>query len=217
MQETILVCVSHPMHGQRLVSRGAKLAEAFHGRSLILNVHPRPYDEMNFNELQTKNLFEGLAAKYKMPLLEKLSGHRALSEVIAEVARQEKVTQIILGVSARTKIQAFFTESLVNQILKQNLGVDLHVVQVDRVPWSEPEFDRGQRAILHEVDQGNFRVEILDAGADSSDRSGEGIFFRWATTEFADGFFVPHEPGRVRVLPVNDGVITAADWARAHE
>lgn len=205
------------MHGQRLISRGAKIAEAFQGRALILNVHARPYDEMDFNELQTKNLFESLAEKYRMPLLERLSGNRSLGEVIAEVCREEQVTQIILGLSARTKIQAFFTESLFNQILKQNLGIDVHIVQVDRVPWSEPEFDRGQRATLRSLPSGDYQVELLDTETEPSHHPLEGKFFRWATTEFADGFFVPSEPGRVRVLPVNDGVISAADWARAHE
>jgi two-component system sensor histidine kinase KdpD len=217
MQETILVCVSHPMHGQRLISRGATMAAAFHGRGLILNVHPRPYDEMDFNELQTKHLFQSLAEKYGLPLIDRLSGHRPLAEVIAEVSREEKVTQIILGVSARSKIQAFFTESLVNQVLKRNLGSDLHVVQVDRVPWSEPEFDRGQRAHLVALPEGGWRVEFLEHEAEGPGGGQEGTFFRWATTEFADGFFVPGEPGRVKVLPVNDGVITLADWDRAHQ
>jgi hypothetical protein len=93
----------------------------------------------------------------------------------------------------------------------------VHIVQVDRVPWSEPEFDRGQRATLRSLPSGDYQVELLDTETEPSHHPLEGKFFRWATTEFADGFFVPSEPGRVRVLPVNDGVISAADWARAHE
>jgi len=210
MQETILVCVSHPMHAARLLTRGLRIAEAFQGRALLLNVHPRPYDELDFNELQTKQLIEALAHKHGVPLIERVSGPAGLAETIVDAGKTEKATQIVLGMTAQSRLQALFSDSLPNQILKLKAGMDLHIVQVDRVFWAEPEFDRGQHAWLVPAADGDFRIQLQA----HSKAVADGTFFRWATTEFEDGFFVPSRSDRVHVFPVTEGVLRAADWTR---
>jgi K+-sensing histidine kinase KdpD len=208
MQETILVCVNHPMHAARLLARGICIAEAFHGRAMILNIHPRPYDELDFNELQTKNLIQALAAKHGVGLIERVSSGGNLAATIIAAAREESATQIVIGMSAQSRLHSLFSDSLPNQLLKLKSGMDLHIVQVDRVFWSEPEFDRGQHAWLVPNKEGNFCIRLESADAAVA----EGTFFRWATTEFEDGFFVPLGDDRVHVFPVNEGVLHARDW-----
>jgi len=210
MQETILVCVSHPMHAARLLSRGIRIAEAFDGRALLLNVHPRPYDELDFNELQTKNLIEALAAKHGIPLIERVSSPGNLAVTVVEAAKEQSTTQIVLGMSAQSRLHALFRDSLPNQILKLKAGMDLHIVQVDRIFWAEPEFDRGQHAWLVRSPEGDYQIRLQA----SENAVAEGNFFRWATTEFEDGFFVPVGGDRVHVYPVNEGILRAADWER---
>jgi two-component system, OmpR family, sensor histidine kinase KdpD len=173
-------------------------------------VHPRPYDELDFNELQTKNLIQAIAQKHGVPLIERVSGPANLANTVVEAAKEQGATQIVLGMSAQSRLHALFSDSLPNQILKLKAGMDLHIVQVDRVFWAEPEFDRGQHAWLVRNQDGDFRICLQSA----ADAEAEGTFFRWATTEFEDGFFVPLCADRVHVFPVNEGILRAADWER---
>lgn len=71
MKENILICVSNPNHAEILAQRGKKLKEAFQGDGYILSVENRKQEELDFNELQTKYLFESLAEKYGLNMLSK--------------------------------------------------------------------------------------------------------------------------------------------------
>ena len=210
MKEVVMVCVNHPMHAQRLIGRGIQIARAFGGECLVLNVHPRPYDEWDFDELHTMHLFRGFADKNGLRLVERLSGARPVAEVIAEVVREESVTQLVLGQSAKNRIESMLHEPLVNQLLKRHTGVDLHIVEVTRVAWAEPELEKGHAAWLVE-EEGGLRLRLDKPHHPVA----EGVFFKWATTEFDDGFFVPAKSERVRVLAVTDGLVSAEDWRRA--
>lgn len=210
MQEVVLVCVNHPMHAARLLSRGIRIAGAFEGRALLLHVHPRPYDELDFNELQTKNLLAALAAKHGVTLVEKVGNAANLAATIVEAGKEHHATQIVLGLSAQSRLHSLFSDSLPNQILKLRGGMDLHIVQVDRTFWAEPEFDRGQHAWLVPNSNGDFTVVLETSRAAVA----EGTFFRWATTEFEDGFFVPASTDGFHVYPVTEGTLRAADWTR---
>ncbi|EAR63139.1 hypothetical protein B14911_01730, partial [Bacillus sp. NRRL B-14911] len=69
--ETILVCVSSPQHAETLIQRGKLLADAFKGKCYVLSVLPGQEKDLEFNQIQTKMLFESLAEKYGLPAIQK--------------------------------------------------------------------------------------------------------------------------------------------------
>lgn len=210
--ETIIVCISNPAHAESLIVRGATLARAFPGgRCLVLNVHPRPYDALQFAELQAMQMFRTLSEKYGLPLIERHSGTRPTAEVIAEVVQEESVTQIVIGQSPQHRLQSLLHDTLINQLLKLHTGADLHIVEVNPLPLSEsPALDRGMRAWVSRDSAGKLRMYHEQ----HEHFLAKGIFFKRSATDFEHGYFVPWPGECMHVFEVIDGCIAEKDAPR---
>ncbi|MEB1809863.1 MAG: universal stress protein [Bacillaceae bacterium] len=207
LKETILVCISHPIHAEKLIQRGKALAKAFDGECLVLSVDTKAYDELNFSQLQTKYLFESLAKKYEVKLITRNTDAKNIASAIAETALEKNVTQIVIGQSIQTKVQLWTKEPIINNLLKKITGIDIHIVEVNRDFYYEGDsYERGNHAHLIEED-GHY---ILSFDSLTNDHL-KGIFFKEHSTDFSNGFFVIAEPNELKVIRIHEGIAQKDD------
>jgi two-component system sensor histidine kinase KdpD len=178
---------------------------------LILNVHPTPYDALDYNEWQTQYLFRTLAEKYALPLFERVSPASAAADVIVATINEQSVTQVVLGQTAKNRLEAMFGNSMVNQLLKKAPGVAIHIMAVNRVDRSGMAFDKGLNAWLSEYDESSYRLCFEKPAHPTTD----GVFFKRAATDFEHGYFVTAgKDGRPNVFPVVNSKVSREDWTK---
>lgn len=60
------------------------------------------------------------------------SNDRRISEAITGVAKQNNITQIVLGQSARSRWEEIWKGSIVNSMMRHTDGIDIHIVSDDK-------------------------------------------------------------------------------------
>ncbi|WP_394139707.1 adenine nucleotide alpha hydrolase family protein [Cytobacillus oceanisediminis] len=203
MRENILVCVSNPNNAERLAQRGKILKDAFQGEGYILSVENQKDEDLDFNELQTKFLFESLAEKYGLQMLSKYSEGKKIAKVIADAAQQYKITQIILGQAVQTKLERLVKHSLINDLFELLEGVDVHAVEVTRkIHDPSEDWDKGFPAQL--VKKGSeYHLTI----GEKHEKGIDGIFFKELSSDFSNGFFVIQKDKNHEVVRIHHGVV----------
>ena len=126
VHERILVCISTHPDAQRLIRRGFRIADRMCGELIIL-----------FVKLQGKKLPEEYAKNLKghQELTAALGGRFLeveafdISDAIVDIAKKQKVTQIIVGESM--KEPCFFNPfkpAIPYQIFKRTANIDVYIV-----------------------------------------------------------------------------------------
>ncbi len=203
MRENILICVSNPRHAERLAQRGKILKDAFKGEGYILSVENQKHEDLDFNELQTKFLFESLAEKYGLKMLSKYSDGKRIDKVIADVAQEYKITQIVLGQAVQTRLERMVKHSLINDLFEQLEGVDIHAVEVSRKVYdASEEWDKGFPAQL--IKKGSEYHLII---GEKHEKGIDGIFFKELSSDFSNGFFVIQRDKNHEVVRIHHGVV----------
>lgn len=194
MDERLLVCAYYGPNGERLIRRGAKIADMLDCPLYILTVENRAEAELDEDRKQTlaawKQLAEDLGAEEFIVVYD---DKRPAYKVISDVARRKQITQILLGQTPKSRLQELAEDlagggSIVNALLRELSFVDLHIVSVGR-ELSEPKgefYEKGVRAYLILDDDGDrFRLSFEH----SQDVVMEGIFFKELGTDFNNGIF----------------------------
>jgi two-component system sensor histidine kinase KdpD len=186
MDESILVCVVYGPNGERLIRRGAKIANMMDCPLYILTIDPLPYEELDgertaYIEFWRKLAEENNADEFIVMDNEK----RPVAKVIAQVAREKRITQIIIGQTAQSRWREITKGSIVNVLLREIPFIDLHIVSVARALIDrEDHYEKGVRAYLIPEDDG-YRVSFHH----TADAAYEGIFFKEIGTDFDNGIF----------------------------
>ncbi len=205
MNEHIMICVSNPLHAAKLIQRGRMLATAMQGKATVLWLCPVAYDEMNYEQVQTRRLFESLCEQYDTPLIVRSCEGKRFTQSIAEVARSEGVTQIVIGQSCKSRIGLVFGTSAIDELIAVTDEVDVHVVHVvDQTERKGAVHEQGVPCSI-ESDDGGMRINLTPA----PDATTSGIFFRRSTTDFDHGHCVIKKGGKLEVHEVLDGRITS--------
>ncbi|EAR65653.1 histidine kinase [Bacillus infantis] len=203
--ETILVCVSSPQHAETLIQRGKLLADAFKGKCYVLSVLPGQEKDLEFNQIQTKMLFESLAEKYGLPAIQKYKNGQKVSDLIAETVREKSATQIVMAHAVQSKWEMVVKHSLVNHLFELLEGVDLHLVEVNRDVYDPAgEWDKGIEASLVK-EEGGYKISFDDNGKEGT----LGTFFRELSTDFSNGFFVKGDGQNQKVIKIHNGTAAA--------
>lgn len=186
MDEKILACVYYGPNGERLIKRGCNLARMLDCPLYILTIDPQPLDEMNAEKANYIEKWRRMAmANDADEFILKDNEERPVYKVIAEVARQKGITQIVIGQTVQNRWEMITKESMVNCLLREIPFVDLHIISVARYlkdPVSN--YDKGVRAYLVK-DAENFRLVFKH----SKNVVHEGIFFKECGTDFNNGVF----------------------------
>lgn len=205
MKENILVCVSNPHNAEMLIQRGHQMSKAFGGECYVLCVKTNDVNELDYEWLEQKDLFEHLSSKYESTLLIKAPKAKKISSTISSVSQEYKVKQIILGQPARSKWDIIMQGSLINELFFQLEGVDLHIVEVykQQAP-NDKQYEQGVNAYLVETNDGYDL--ILSANAPEK-ASIKGLFFRGSATQFQNGLFKVMNQDKIVIYKVHDGKV----------
>ncbi|SFF34461.1 Universal stress protein family protein [Paenibacillus algorifonticola] len=130
--ERILVCLYYGPNSELLIRRGWKLATALRAPLTLLTVDP--IDDNRYSEAREKNMafWTSMAETLQADLIVAKNDSRNVAEVIADHAKERRITQIIIGQSARTKWEEITKGSIINQLLHLIKDVDIHIASVQR-------------------------------------------------------------------------------------
>lgn len=126
--EKILVCVNYRPNAEKLIRRGCRIANRLNADLYIL--HIRPKRDHRFNEQDEKAIQEWkqLADQFGATFIVQEATSRKVAQQIVDVCRQYKITQIIMGMSARTRWEEIIKGSIINVIIRKLQYVDVHIV-----------------------------------------------------------------------------------------
>ncbi|NLP44855.1 MAG: universal stress protein [Peptococcaceae bacterium] len=202
MDEKILVCVYYGPNGERLIRRGCKIADMLDCPLYILTVDPLPVEEFDAEKTDYINRWKQLAKKHNAEeYIIRDNEKKPVYKVIAEVAREKSITQIILGQTAQSRWQEITKGSIINVLLREIPFIDIHIVSEARaIEDQEGFFQKGVRAYLVRED-GKYRLSFDY----SEDFAYEGIFFKEVGTDFNNGIFrFMNEQGTMQVHVTDD-------------
>ena len=203
--ESILVCVYYGANGERLIRRGHKLATLLGCPLYVLTVDSMPFDAFDAEKSGYIESWKSLADELNIEqFIIKDNEKRPIQKVINEIARDHKITQIIVGQSAQSRWEEITKGSFINVLLKEVPYVDFHIVSVKH-PSEDDAFDiyeRGIRAYL--VGEYN---EYKVAFVCPKKQSIEGIFFKEVGTDFDNGIFKFTFEGKMYELTITEGLV----------
>ncbi|WP_435923494.1 universal stress protein [Paenibacillus sp. DYY-L-2] len=203
--ESILVCVYYGPNGERLIKRGCKIANMMKAPLYILTIDPKPFDELDAEKVFYIEQWKEYANSHPTAqFIMKDNESRPVSKIIAEVAREKNITQIILGQTAHSRWEQITKGSIINSLVREIPFVDLHIVSVARyIRDEEGIFEKGIRAYLIK-DGDRYKLSF------NHDKSTEyeGIFFKEADTDFDHGIFRFMKDAETLQVLVTDGIVT---------
>jgi two-component system sensor histidine kinase KdpD len=152
----------------------------------ILTIDSKPLDELDAEKSDYISRWKELAEKHdQATFIYKGQQDLPVSKVIASVAREKSVTQIILGQTAQSRWEQITKGSIINDLLREIPFVDLHIISVPRYLKNEKgQYNKGVRAYL--VKEGEYYRVIFKH---TRDVKFEGIFFKEIGTDFNNGVF----------------------------
>jgi len=203
--ESILVCVYYGPNGERLLKRGCKIANMMKAPLYILTVDPKPFDELDAEKLFYIEQWKEYAHSHATAqFIMKDNESRPVSKVIAEVARDNDITQIILGQTAHSRWEQITKGSIINSLVREIPFVDLHIVSVARyIRDEEGIYEKGIRAYLIK-DGDHYKLSFNH----EKQTEYEGIFFKEVDTDFDNGIFRFMKDAATLNVLVSDGIIT---------
>lgn len=187
MDESILVCVYYGPNGDRLIQRGSKIANMLDCPLYILTVDPSPFDELDAEKSESIERWRQLAEELEAEeFILKDNEKRPFAKVIADVAREKQISQIILGQTAQSRWEQIAKGSIINTLLKDIPFVDIHIISVARALRDDPDglYEKGVRAYL-EKEGNHYRLSFEH----TKESEFEGIFFKEIGTDFNTGIF----------------------------
>ncbi|MCM3610061.1 universal stress protein [Planococcus sp. MERTA32b] len=205
MDESILVCVFYGPNGERLIRRGHKLASMLDCPLYILTVDSLPLDEFDVEKSSYIEHWKDLAEELEADdFVIRDNEKRPSPKVIAEVANQFNITQIVIGQTARSRWEEITKGSFMNSLLREIPFADFHVVSVTRtIKGAETEeFETGVRCYLIKEGE-DYKISF----AQRKDCQVEGIFFKEIGTDFNNGVFKFMKDAKIFQLEVTDDVI----------
>jgi K+-sensing histidine kinase KdpD len=205
MNESILVCVYYGPNGERLIKRGCKIANMMKAPLYILTIDPKPFDELDAEKLFYIEKWKEYANSHSTAqFIMKDNESRPVTKIIAEVAREKNITQIILGQTAQSLWEQITKGSIVNALVREIPFVDLHIISVSRyIRDGEGMYRNGTRAYLIKEDQ-HYRLSFNH----EKDTEFEGIFFKEVDTDFDNGIFRFMKDAETLQVLVDDGIVT---------
>lgn len=204
MDEGILVCVYYGPNGERLIQRGCKIAQVFDCPLYILTVDRKPFAELDADKSYYITKWKRLAEENDADaFILKDNEERPIYKVIAEVAREKGITQIIMGQTPHSRWEQIKKESIVNSLIREIPFVDLHIIAVARyLKDPDSNYDKGVRAYLAKEGT-DYRLIFKH----TKDAVYEGIFFKEIGTDFNNGIFKFNKEKETLQVEVIDDIV----------
>ncbi|WP_024547067.1 sensor protein KdpD [Picosynechococcus sp. NKBG15041c] len=125
IRERVLVCISTYPNSIQLLRRGARIANHMNGQLFVLFVAPagKFLSKPEALHIETcKRLCEEFSGKFI-----RIESSNIVTTII-KIALQERITQIVLGETRRSRFQLLFKGSIVQRLVRLLPQVDLHII-----------------------------------------------------------------------------------------
>lgn len=128
LQERIMVCIQLNDNARHLMYRGFRMASRLKAKLYILSVLHS--DERKLSPEQTAILKEvrEQGESFQAEVIVLNVPRKEMTRSLTVTAREKRITQLILGQSARTRWQEVMRGSIVNVIMRELKQVDIHIV-----------------------------------------------------------------------------------------
>jgi two-component system sensor histidine kinase KdpD len=125
VRERLAVCTSSNPAAQYLIARGARMARRLGAEFYVIYVESRADASSERQKSLAANLqfAEDLGAK-----VIRTPSHRSVAQAVAEVVKQNHITQVIFGRSAVKGLRKLLYLSAVHRFLREAPAVDVHIV-----------------------------------------------------------------------------------------
>lgn len=205
MDESILVCVYYGPNGERLIRRGHKIASMLNCPIYVLTIDALPFDDFDAEKSEYIEQWQALVDELEIEdFIIRDREKRPTAKVIAEVAHNLNITQIIIGQTAQSRWEEITKGSFMNVLLREISFVDFHVISVERAVKDETDgfFEKGVRAYL-EKEQEDYRIAFTL----SKEACFKGIFFKEIGTDFNTGIFKFIHKGKMCQVHIVDDLV----------
>ncbi|HEU5103183.1 MAG TPA: universal stress protein [Roseiflexaceae bacterium] len=120
----VMVCVGYNPVSQRLIQRAGQLARALGGELIALHIQASESEVPGYQMMLEHNM--KLARRLGARVL--IERGAPVAEVLARVAQANGVTHLVMGESARSRLEEIRRGSLVRQVLRASRGIDVYIV-----------------------------------------------------------------------------------------
>lgn len=127
VNDRIMICISPSQSSMRLIRRGWRMSQRLHGDIVAVYV-----EEKNINEQERRIVEEDreLATRLGIQVIN-LSG--PIVEQLIDYARENAITQIVIGHSTRTSIQQRLRSSIITELIRELKSIDILVVSAEKM------------------------------------------------------------------------------------
>jgi two-component system, OmpR family, sensor histidine kinase KdpD len=126
--DRIMVCVSPDQSSMRLIRRGWRISQRLHGDIVAVFVENQAPNQPQQEIL--KNDF-ALADRLKVPVV---TLHGDIATELIRYARENRITQMVIGHSDRTRWQEFLKGSIIDRLTRELRTVDILLVAAPNEP-----------------------------------------------------------------------------------
>ncbi|HLK58638.1 MAG TPA: universal stress protein [Chthonomonadaceae bacterium] len=120
--DRVMVCISPDHSSMRLLRRAWRVAQRLHGDIVAVYVENKPPSEKDQEIL--RNDF-ALADRLKIPVV---TLHGDVANEIIRYSRENRITQIVVGHSDRSRWQEFLRGSIINRLTQELRNIDILIV-----------------------------------------------------------------------------------------
>ncbi|EUJ23818.1 osmosensitive K channel His kinase sensor [Listeria grandensis FSL F6-0971] len=132
MNEKILVCIKNDDNAEKLIRRGWRIANRLRAELFILTAIPGNFSDLDPHTRKKYDTWKKLAKEFNAHFIIESNHSRKIFSVITDVAKTHHITQIILGQSVKTRLEELTKGSVVNAIMRETDGIDIHIVADSR-------------------------------------------------------------------------------------
>jgi two-component system sensor histidine kinase KdpD len=131
LQERILVCIQLNDNARKLIYRGFRMASRLKAELYVLTILPAAENQLNAKQKEVLAMVRESGALFGAEVLIQIQGERSIAQAITAAAKHHRITQIVLGRSARTRWQEIRRGSIINEIMRHVRGIDIQTVADD--------------------------------------------------------------------------------------
>ncbi|AQY50632.1 osmosensitive K channel His kinase sensor [Listeria weihenstephanensis FSL R9-0317] len=132
INEKILVCVKNDDNAEKLIRRGWRISNRLRAELFILTAISGTWNDLDPYTRKKYEAWKKLANEFDAHFIVETNHNRKIFNVITDVAKQHHITQIILGQSVKTRLEELAKGSVVNAIMRETDGIDIHIVADSR-------------------------------------------------------------------------------------
>ncbi len=127
----ILVCIQLNDNARKLIYRGFRMASRLKAELYVLTILPTAENQLNAKQKEVLAMVRESGGLFGAEVLIRIQGERSIAQAITAAAKHHRITQIVLGQSARTRWQEIRRGSIINEIMRHVRGIDIQIVADD--------------------------------------------------------------------------------------